>query len=510
MSQKTILVIMDGWGATSEAVGNAIHHAHTPFVDSLYQSEDTAYCTLSGSGEAVGLPEGQMGNSEVGHLNIGAGRVVYQDITRINRAIETGEMEQNPVLNDAFSLAKEKGKDVHFLGLVSDGGVHSLTRHLKKLTDMAEDAGIERSFVHALTDGRDTDPRSGLQFVEDLHQYLQNRHAKIASVCGRYYTMDRDKRWDRIRKGYDLLVHGTGAPFKTPAEAIKASYDNQITDEFIEPAVICDENHKPLATIKPGDMVICFNFRTDRLRQITTALTQNDMPEHDMKALKLHYLTMTRYDESFENVHVVFNKQDLKNTLGEVLAHNKLPQLRIAETEKYAHVTFFFSGGREGVFHKEDRIMIPSPKVPTYDKQPEMSAKEVKDAVIHALGKDYYQFICLNFANPDMVGHTGVFPAIIKAVETVDSCVKEVCQAAIKSGYAIMLTSDHGNAEHAINDNGSANTAHTTNPVPFFLINARGETLRKDGILADIAPTALDIMDLPAPEEMTGKSLVEK
>ncbi len=507
MKKKAILIIMDGWAEAENGSANAISQANTPYIDSLYNNDEVAYTRIITSGEKVGLPEGQMGNSEVGHLNLGAGRIVHQDIVRINKAIDSGEIDENETLNNAFSYAEENDRAVHFIGLVSDGGVHSSIKHLKKLTAMVENTSIDKSFVHVLTDGRDTDPRSGKGFVSDLHDYLTPQKTKIASVCGRYYTMDRDKRWDRIKKGYDLMVHAKGKPFQDPVEAIIKSYEDGITDEFIEPVVIVDEENKPAGIIREGDVVICFNFRTDRLRQITTVLSQRDMPDYDMKKLDLYYVTMTQYDKDFKDVHVVFSKPDLINTMGEVLEKNGLSQLRIAETEKYAHVTFFFSGGREVVFDNEDRKLIPSPKVATYDKKPEMSAPRVRDAVVESLKEKKYDFICLNFANPDMVGHTGDIDAIIKALETVDACVKDVAETAVENDYAVFITSDHGNAEHAKNEDGSPNTAHSTNPVPLFVLNTPYNKL-KEGKLSDIIPTILKVMDIERPEEMTGEILI--
>lgn len=509
MKQKSILIIMDGWAEASPGKANVISQAKTPYVDSLYNNAGVAYTQIITSGRKVGLPEGQMGNSEVGHLNIGAGRVVNQDIVRINEAIENSEIEDNPTLKEAFQYAETHDQAVHFIGLVSDGGVHSSTKHLMKLTSMLESTKVEKSYVHVLTDGRDTDPRSGLGYVEGLHNYLANQKTGIASVCGRYYTMDRDKRWERIKKGYDLMVHGKGKKFSNPLDGIKNSYENGITDEFIEPVIITGDDGEPLGTIQDGDVVICFNFRTDRLREITTVLSQKDMPGQGMKTLDLHYVTMTRYDEAFKNVHVIFSKQDLRNTMGEVIAARGLNQLRIAETEKYAHVTFFFSGGREEVFENEDRILIPSPKVATYDLQPSMSAPEVKDAVVDALNSNKYDFICLNFANPDMVGHTGVYEAIVEAVEMVDGCVKEVAETAQKNDYAVFITADHGNSDYALNEDGTPNTAHSTNPVPLFLLNTDFKTLKPGGKLADIIPTILKVMNLEPPEEMTGNVLVK-
>ena len=497
-------MILDGWGEGDKTPANAMNQANIPFIKSLYSSAAT--CHLKVSGEDVGLPEGQMGNSEVGHLNIGAGRIVYQDFVRINLAIKDNSISQNKVITDAYDYAKLNKKSVHFFGLVSDGGVHSSTKHLMKLCDMAKEHDLKNVFIHAFTDGRDTDPHSGKQYVAELEEHLKNSAGKIATVCGRYYAMDRDKRWERIKQAYDMLVSGQGNFSKSSLEAMQKSYDEGVTDEFIKPAVILDDSDKPITVLKDGDVVICFNFRTDRLREITTVLTQKDMPEQGMKTMPLYYLTMTRYDESFHHIHIIFDKDDLKNTMGEILASAGKTQLRIAETEKYPHVTFFFSGGREDEFPGESRVMIPSPKVATYDLKPSMSAIEVKDAVLNEINKNVFDFICLNFANADMVGHTGVMPAIIEALETVDRCVKEVTEAALKLGYSIMVTADHGNADHAVNDDGSPNTAHSMNVVPCFLIDDTYHSM-KDGRLCDIAPTLLTIMNLPIPSDMTGNVL---
>jgi 2,3-bisphosphoglycerate-independent phosphoglycerate mutase len=448
-----------------------------------------------------------MGNSEVGHLNIGAGRVVYQDLVKISQAIKDRSFHQNDILVDAFKYAKENSKRIHLLGLVSDGGVHSALDHLYGICDMAKEQDFNKLYLHAFTDGRDTDPRSGLGFIKDLESHLNKSAGQIASVCGRYYAMDRDKRWERVKIAYDMLVNGTGEAYIAAEDAIKASYDKDVTDEFIKPSVIVGSDNNPVATVREGDVVLCFNFRTDRLREITTVLSQKDMPEHGMKPLPLYYVTMTRYDESFRDVKVVFDKDDLKNTLGEILALHGKSQLRIAETEKYPHVTFFFSGGREDVFPKEERVMIPSPKVATYDLQPSMSAHEVKDAVVSEINKGIFDFICLNFANADMVGHTGVFDAIKEALETVDKCLEEVVAAALKKEYSILITADHGNADFATNEDGSPNTAHTTNPVPCWFID-QDYTSISPGRLADLAPTILNIMGLEAPPDMKGNVLV--
>jgi 2,3-bisphosphoglycerate-independent phosphoglycerate mutase len=456
----------------------------------------------------VGLPDGQMGNSEVGHLNIGAGRVVYQDLVRINKAIEDSTIAKNQTLVDAFNYAKDKKVAVHFIGLVSDGGVHSLDKHLYKLCDITKDYGLDKVYIHALTDGRDVDPRSGLGFVQQLQNHLTKSNGVIASLVGRYYGMDRDKRWERVKESYDLMVHGKGKQTKDIVKSIQESYDEGVTDEFIKPLVRVDEKGEPIGTIKPNDVVICFNFRTDRLRETTIVLTQKDMPEFGMKTMPLHYVTMTRYDETFKNVHIVYDKDNLENTIGEILSNNGKKQIRIAETEKYAHVTFFFSGGREVEFNGEKRIMIPSPKVATYDLQPEMSAPLVKDAIVAELKKKEADFVCLNFANGDMVGHTGVYSAITKAIETVDSCVREVVETAKANGYEAIIIADHGNADYAVNDDGSENTAHSLNPVPFILVSDRYKKA-ENGILADVAPTILSMMGIDIPSEMTGKILVK-
>jgi len=506
-SKKLLLIIMDGWGEGLHNHSNAIFSAETPFIKSLYNNPQVAYCQLNASGLAVGLPEGQMGNSEVGHLNFGAGRIVYQDLVRISKAVEDNSIAQNQILCDAYNYAKKNNKAVHFIGLISDGGVHSLQTHLYKLCDIAKDYGLEKVFVHAITDGRDTDPRSGLAYLTELKDHLKKSTGKIASLVGRYYTMDRDKRWERVKAGYDLMVHGVGKKSKDVIQAIQESYDEDVTDEFVKPVVFTDDGGNPLATIQPDDVVICFNFRTDRLREITTVLTQKDMPDAGMKTIPLYYLTMTRYDESFRDVKVIFCNEDLKHTLGETLCSFGKKQLRIAETEKYPHVTFFFSGGREIPFEGEGRIMVPSPKVATYDLQPEMSAPEVTEKVMAEIAKSYYDFICLNFANADMVGHTGIYPAILKALSTVDSCVNKVITTALQNDYAVILTADHGNADIAVNPDGTANTAHSCNPVPCFLFDNDFKTMQ-NGKLADIAPTILKIMGLPKPEEMTGMVLV--
>jgi 2,3-bisphosphoglycerate-independent phosphoglycerate mutase len=504
-TQKMLLMILDGWGIGDKSKADIIYQAETPYMD--YLQSAFPHSQLQTSGEKVGLPDGQMGNSEVGHLNIGAGRVVYQDLVKINLAIRDNSITKNEKLIEALTYAREKNKSVHFLGLVSDGGVHSLDKHLYKLCDITKDYGLKNVFIHVLTDGRDADPRSGLGFVKNLQDHLKTSNGKIATLVGRYYTMDRDKRWERIKEGYDLMVLAEGKKATDVLQAIQESYDEGITDEFIKPIVVVDEKNQPLTTIKEGDVVICFNFRTDRLRQITTALTQKDFPEQDMKTLDLEYYTMTNYDDSFKGIKVLYDKDNVHNTLGELVSKAGKKQIRIAETEKYAHVTFFFSGGQEKEFENEKRIMIPSPKVATYDLQPEMSAYKVRDAIVEELKKQEADFICLNFANGDMVGHTGVYESILKAVEAVDSCVKDVVETARANAYDVLIIADHGNADNAINKDGSANTAHSMNPVPCILVTDKKCKL-KNGILADVAPTILYNMGMDIPEEMTGKVLI--
>ena len=502
--KKTALIILDGWGHGDKTMSDAIHQANTPFIDSLYNKYPNS--ELLTHGKHVGLPEGQMGNSEVGHLNIGSGRIVHQDLAKINIACETNDISKKNGLKHAFSTVKKNKGDLHIMGLVSDGGIHSHQNHLYKLCELSRNEGIENVFIHAFTDGRDCDPKSGKKFIADLEKNLHG--AKIASLCGRYYAMDRDKRWERIKEAYDLMVKGLGQKTRNLQESVEESYQNNTTDEFIKPIVCVNENDKPIGTIKNGDSIICFNFRTDRCRQITQVLTQKDMKDLEMKTLNLHYTTMTNYDNSFNNINVIYEKENLKNTIGEVISENNLSQIRIAETEKYPHVTFFFSGGREKEFKKEKRIMINSPKVPTYDLHPEMSAKEVTSDMMKELKRKEADFICLNFANPDMVGHTGNYNAIINAVETVDKCTKKIIECGIENDYAFIVIADHGNADIARNNDGSPNTAHTTNPVPCFLINTDYTNI-KDGILADIAPTILNIMGINIPQEMTGKILTK-
>lgn len=501
-NKKVILIIMDGWGLGKVKSSDAIQHASVPFVSSLYGKYPNT--TLITCGEEVGLPEGQMGNSEVGHLNLGAGRIVYQELERINVAIKSGEFARNETLLAALRYAKQNNKALHLLGLVSNGGVHSHINHLKAITGICKDEKLENVFVHAFTDGRDTDPKSGLHFLAELQQHLTSTTGEIATITGRYYAMDRDKRWERVKIAYDALVNRVGIEADDILQAVTKSYENDITDEFIKPII-----NKPVknSSIKEGDAVIAFNFRTDRCREITQVLTQMDLPDFGMHTLPLHYTTMTQYDHTFKNVSVIYEKDDLKNTIGEVLAAKQKKQIRIAETEKYPHVTFFFSGGREVPFEGEKRIMIPSPKVATYDLKPEMSAIELTDTLLPEINNKTADFICLNYANTDMVGHTGVWDAVIKAAETVDKCVERVITAALENGYTIFLTADHGNADYMINEDGSPNTAHTLNPVPLFIIDKNWKGPIKPGKLGDIAPTILTMMDIAIPAEMTGTIL---
>jgi 2,3-bisphosphoglycerate-independent phosphoglycerate mutase len=503
---SAMLIIMDGWGLGQVKAADAIQHARVPFVTSLYSRFPNT--TLVTCGEAVGLPDGQMGNSEVGHLNLGAGRVVYQELQRIHVAVRSGELAANPTLLDTLRYVQETGRNLHLIGLVSDGGVHSHIDHVKALAQICQSKGISQVFVHAFTDGRDTDPKSGLGFIRDLRTSLASSVGQLATVTGRYFAMDRDKRWERVKLAYDAMVHGIGDPATDPLKAIEASYANNITDEFIKPIICTGPDGKPLATIRDGDAVICFNFRTDRCREITQVLTQQAFPEFGMEPLRLRYVTMTEYDKTFREVDVIFRNDNLDKTLGEVLESHGLSQIRIAETEKYPHVTFFFSGGREKEFNGERRIMVPSPKVATYDLKPEMSAIELTDAIVPEIQAKSAHFICLNYANADMVGHTGDFQAAIKAVETVDACVERVVTAALENGYTVFLTADHGNADFMINEDGSPNTAHTLNPVPLFVIDRSWKGSVKSGKLGDIAPSILHMMKLPIPPEMTGEVLV--
>jgi 2,3-bisphosphoglycerate-independent phosphoglycerate mutase len=505
MNRKVAVIIMDGWGHGLLPERSAIKQANVPFVKSLYDKYSNA--ELITFGEKVGLPEGQMGNSEVGHLNIGAGRIVNQELQKVNVAIRDGELARNPKLLASIKYAKENNKPLHLIGLVSDGGVHSHTSHLKTICDIAKANGLNDVFIHVFTDGRDTDPKSGEAYIRDLQNFLSHSVGRIASVCGRYYAMDRDNRWERIKVAYDALVKQEGIMAHDILSAIHQSYAAGVTDEFIKPIIAVDDDNKPLPSIKSGDAVICFNFRTDRCREITKALTQQDFPEQGMKKLDLHYTTMTVYDHSFKNVYNIFDNDDLKMTLGEVLANENKTQLRAAETEKYPHVTFFFNGGRETPFNGEERIMEPSPKVATYDLQPEMSAKALTDKVVQCINEKQPDFICLNFANTDMVGHTGVFSAVVKAAETVNACVEKVVTACLAHDYTVLLTADHGNADYMINDDGSPNTAHTKNLVPIFLIDKELKPALHNGSLSDIAPTVLKLMDIPQPKEMTGKAL---
>lgn len=498
------LIILDGWGIGDHSRADAIFQAKTPVMDRLLQSYPNSH--LLACGESVGLPEGQMGNSEVGHLNIGAGRVVYQELTRINKAIRDNEFFSNSVLTTAFEKAQKENRKIHFIGLVSDGGVHSSQEHLHALIDMAEKYKLTKVWVHAFTDGRDCDPKSGLGFIQKLEDHLASKTGKIASIVGRYYAMDRDNRWERVKRAYDALTSGLEPTTLSPVEAMKASYSKDITDEFIEPTTF----HEGAGNIEKDDVVICFNFRTDRPREISQALTQKSFPEYGMEPLKLHYVTMTNYDESFKGVHVVFEKDNLQNTLGEIVSKMGRTQVRIAETEKYPHVTFFFNGGREKEFQGESRILVNSPKVATYDLQPEMSALEVRDRIVAKLKSEQPDFFCLNFANPDMVGHTGVYEAIVKAVETVDACLGDLVQVAQQLDYELIVIADHGNADVAFNADGSPNTAHSLNPVPVILVTNDTALSLNPGILADVAPTILSRMRIAAPLEMTGKSLVNR
>jgi 2,3-bisphosphoglycerate-independent phosphoglycerate mutase len=504
-NRKTLLMILDGWGIGDGSRADVISQVPTPNL--TWYKNNYPNSRLHASGEDVGLPDGQMGNSEVGHLNIGAGRVIYQDLVKINKECKTGEIKQNSVLTEAFSYARDKKKQVHFLGLMSDGGVHSLDKHLYSLCDMTMDYGLKDVFIHAFGDGRDTDPRSGIGYMKNLLDHLRKSNGQVASFIGRYYAMDRDKRWERVKEAYDLIVNGKGAPTGNILDAMHESYEKGVTDEFMKPVVVTDNNGNPIGKVKEDDVIVFFNYRNDRAKELTIALTQKDMPENGMKTIPLFYCTMTPYDATFKGLHIIYPKENAENTIGEVLADAGKYQLRIAETEKYAHVTFFFSGGREEKFLNEERIMIPSPKVATYDLQPEMSARSVKEAVIKAIETEKFDFICLNFANGDMVGHTGVYEAIVKAVETVDECAGAVIKAARNYGYDVLVIADHGNADKAINEDGSPNTAHSLNPVPSILISDDYKKIN-EGILADVAPTLLKIMGVAIPKDMTGKVLV--
>ncbi len=498
-------MILDGWGITQDPAVSAIAQADTPFIDSLYKKYPHAQLLTDGMN--VGLPEGQMGNSEVGHMNLGAGRIVYQDLAKINMAVEKGTLSNEPELQKAFEYAKSHNKNVHFLGLVSNGGVHSHIDHLKGLLTAAQNDGLKNVYVHAFTDGRDVDPQSGKGFIAELENHLEKTGGKLASIIGRYYAMDRDKRWERVKKAYDLLVFGKGKLSHDAVKSIAESYAEGITDEFIEPIVMTNNEGKSVATIEKDDVVIFFNFRTDRGRQLTEVLTQKDHESFGMKTFPLYFVTLTNYDDSFGNIHVVYNKENLHDTLGEILEKNGKKQIRIAETEKYPHVTFFFSGGREIPFEGEKRILCPSPTVATYDLKPEMSAYELRDMILPEIEKETADFICLNFANADMVGHTGVFEAAVKACETVDKCAKAIVEQALESHYATIIIADHGNSETMRNPDGSPNTAHTTNPVPIIIVDNEIKTV-KNGILGDIAPTILDIMGIEKPEIMTQHSLI--
>ncbi|MDR2913648.1 MAG: 2,3-bisphosphoglycerate-independent phosphoglycerate mutase [Tannerella sp.] len=507
MKKKALLIICDGWGIGNKKINDVIHNTPTPYWDYLIKTYPNSQ--LQASGENVGLPDGQMGNSEVGHLNIGAGRVVYQDLVKINKACRDNSILENPEIKRAYEYAKNNDKQIHFLGLVSDGGVHSSMDHLFKLTEISRTYGITKSYVHCFMDGRDTDPKSGKGFIEQLENHLKTTGGKIASIIGRYYAMDRDKRWERVKEAYDLLVNGIGRQSEDMVKAMEESYADDVTDEFVKP-IVHMENGKPVSVIEEGDVVIFFNFRNDRAKELTIVLTQQDMPEAGMKTIPdLQYFTMTPYDAKFEGLHILFDKDNVDNTLGEYLASKSLEQLHIAETEKYAHVTFFFNGGREAPFEGEDRILVPSPKVATYDLKPEMSAYEVKDKLVEAINTQKYDFIVCNYANGDMVGHTGIYQAIEKAVVAVDACLKDTVEAAKANDYEVIIIADHGNADHALNEDGSPNTAHSLNPVPFVYVTTNTSAKVSDGILADVAPSLLHIMGLEQPKEMTGKNLID-
>ena len=507
MQKKVLLIILDGWGITQDPKVSAIYQGKTPFFDSLLKKYPNA--SLRTDGLNVGLPEGQMGNSEVGHMNLGAGRIVYQDFVKINKAVADGSLAKEKSLVDAFTYAKENNKKVHLLGLLSDGGVHSHINHTKGLLKAAKDFGLTDVYLHAFTDGRDVDPKSGKGFIADIVNYMDENGGKLATICGRYYAMDRDERWERVKLSYDVMVNGIGEKSTDAVESMAKSYEEGITDEFIKPIVMVDDSNAPVAKIEEEDVIVFFNFRTDRGRQITRALSQEEFPEYNMHSLPLHYVTMTNYDASFKNISVIYDKENLKETLGEVLEKNHKKQIRIAETEKYAHVTFFFSGGREKPFEGEKRILCPSPKVATYDLQPEMSAKDVEEAIIPELKNQETDFVCLNFANTDMVGHTGIMEAAQKAAEAVDGCLKNVITTALENDYVSIIIADHGNSEKMINEDGTPNTAHTTFPVPLILVEKNKEHKIKDGVLADIAPTILELMEIKQPKSMTQKSLLE-
>mgnify|MGYP006119282555 FL=1 len=498
-------MILDGWGITQDPNVSAIFNAKTPYINSLYKEYPSA--ELRTDGEHVGLPEGQMGNSEVGHMNLGAGRIVYQNLAKINIAVRNGELSKEEELLKAFNYAKKNNKNVHLLGLVSDGGIHSHINHVKGLLDAAKGNEVDNLFLHAFTDGRDCDPMSGTYFINDIQEYMKSSTGELASVTGRYYAMDRDKRWERVKIAYDALVNGIGEHSTNAKNSVQKSYDKKITDEFIKPIIMVDENDKPKASIKKDDVVIFFNFRTDRGRQLTEVLSQNDNEEFNMHKIPLYFVTLTNYDKTFKDIKVVYNSENIENTLGEVLENANKKQIRIAETEKYPHVTFFFSGGREKEFDGEKRLLCPSPKVATYDLKPEMSAYEIRDAIVPELEKGEVDFVCLNFANGDMVGHTGVFDAAVKACETVDKCTKEVISTGLQNGYTTLLIADHGNCETMMNPDGSPHTAHTTNPVPIILIDKKIQSI-KNGVLGDIAPTILKLMGVEQPKEMTRKSLL--
>lgn len=505
MNKKVILMILDGWGITQDPKVSAIYNAKTPFINSLYG--DYANSELRTDGEHVGLPEGQMGNSEVGHMNLGAGRIVYQNLAKINIAVREGSLAKEKTLIEAFDYAKTNNKNIHFLGLVSDGGIHSHINHLKGLLDAANDYGLSNVYLHAFTDGRDCDPKSGKYFINDIQEHMKNTTGELATITGRYYAMDRDKRWERVKLAYDALVNGIGSKSTNAEQSILDSYAENVTDEFIKPVIMTDAEGNPKTTIQADDVVIFFNFRTDRGRQLTEVLSQSDNHEYNLHKLPLHFVTLTNYDETFQNIQVVYNNENIENTLGEVLESAGKKQIRIAETEKYPHVTFFFSGGRETEFEGEKRLLCPSPKVATYDLKPEMSAYEIRDAIVPELEKGEVDFVCLNFANGDMVGHTGVFEAAVKACEAVDICTKDVVTSALDNGYTTLLIADHGNCETMINPDGTPHTAHTTNPVPLILIDKELNSI-KNGILGDIAPTILHLMGVDQPKEMTQESLV--